>query len=276
MNVSLDKTEVRPGDELEVHVDVIPKKDFYVRQGRVKLVRVETYIDRVHNSKGRDYYSKRTRAKSVVGETFIQDESMLSMRMRSASVKLVLPSDILPTFNGGTVRGYTPGISWKVVVTLDVPKSIDSRTVREVVVLKSSESVDLQSFPVSAEASKKGCSLVLSLSGGDVSSGGTVEGVFYVEASRDTNVSEVRVELVRDERFGDVGKTVSVDELSLQQDVMLCEGRRQEWPFVLNVGQVEVPSLKIDRSSVVWSVKARLDMKMRRDPLVRQEINVHC
>ena len=68
--------------------------------------------------------------------------------------------------------------------------------------------------------------------------------------------------------------TLSVDKVHFGFALELPQGQRVQVPFQLHVGQVEVPSLKIEHSSVRWFVEARLNVRMRIDPSVSQEISV--
>ena len=90
----------------------------------------------------------------------------------------------------------------------------------------------------------------------------------------EVTTSEVRVELVRVEKFGNESQDHTVDVVTLERDETLRSGQPREWDFQLDVGHVTVPSLKTEKSSVRWLVKGILDRKMRRDLRVEQEINV--
>ena len=65
-----------------------------------------------------------------------------------------------------------------------------------------------------------------------------------------------------------------MDVVTLERDPTLQSGQTREWPFQLDIGQVGVPSLTTEKSSVRWLVKGILDRRMRRDLRVEQEINV--
>ena len=90
----------------------------------------------------------------------------------------------------------------------------------------------------------------------------------------DVTASEIRVELVRVEKFGNAGGDHTVDSVTLERDLSLQSGRTREWRFRLDVGRVGVPSLKTEKSSVRWLVKGVLSRSLRFDPRVEQEITV--
>ena len=65
-----------------------------------------------------------------------------------------------------------------------------------------------------------------------------------------------------------------VDQLTLDRDPSLESGNPREWSFSLDVGQVSMPSLATEKSSVRWLVRAVLDRSLRTDPKVEQAIEV--
>ena len=99
-------------------------------------------------------------------------------------------------------------------------------------------------------------------------------GSLRAEMLQDVGVSEVRVELVRIEKFGSVQRDHTVDRVVLEPEASLPAGQIREWRFRLNVGKVSAPSLKTDKSSVRWLVKGVLSRKMGRDLRVEREIGV--
>ena len=53
---------------------------------------------------------------------------------------------------------------------------------------------------------------------------------------------------------------------------MIAHGQTREWRFRLNVGDVAVPSLTTEMSSVRWVVKGVVARAMRPDLRIEQEI----
>ena len=62
--------------------------------------------------------------------------------------------------------------------------------------------------------------------------------------------------------------------MTFERDLSLQSGETRDWSFSLDVGQVSMPSLKTEKSSVRWLVRAVLDRSLRTDPKVEQEIDV--
>ena len=79
---------------------------------------------------------------------------------------------------------------------------------------------------------------------------------------------------MRSEKFGNTAKDEVVDDATLERDPSLQSGNTREWSFSLDVGQVGMPSLTTEKSSVRWLVRAVLDRNLRTDPKVEQEIEV--
>ena len=99
-------------------------------------------------------------------------------------------------------------------------------------------------------------------------------GSLRAEMLQDVGVSEVRVELVGIEKFGNVQRDHTVDSVVLEPEGSLPAGQMREWSFRLNVGNVSAPTLKTDKSSVRWLVKGVLSRRMRRDLRAEREIGV--
>ena len=114
----------------------------------------------------------------------------------------------------------------------------------------------------------------LDLSRGAAQSGDRIDGALRAEPLQDFTASEARVELVRSENFGNTAKDEVVDQVTLERDPSMQSGNAREWRFTLDVGQVSMPSLKTEKSSVRWLVRAVLDRSLRTDPKVEQDIDV--
>ncbi len=72
--------------------------------------------------------------------------------------------------------------------------------------------------PAFAESRHGQCVLTLELSSGDARSGDRVAGSLRAEMLQDVGVSEVRVELVRIEKFGNVQRDHTVDSVVLEPE----------------------------------------------------------
>ena len=272
-NIRMSGDTLEPSDELEARVELLPREDFHVRLGTVELVRLETYIQTVRHQYGVSYH-KRTHAGVVGSETFMENQTVRRLGGSSDSASFVLPQDAIPTLSGSVFQKIQPGIAWEVRALLDVTRARDMRQSQELMVVGPPVSGDPPPRPIAAEAGHRQCNLKLELSRGEARSGDRMDGVLRVEMLDDVEVTEVRVELVRVEKFGNEGQDHVVDKTVFERDATLRSGDGHEWRFDLDVGSVKVPSLEAEKSSVTWLVKGILDRRMRRDLRVEREIEV--
>ena len=272
MELHIDKTVLHPGDDVEARVSLVPKSDFHIRHGTLELACVETYVQTTSTQYGTQFH-ERTQILSQAEETFSSNGAIRKGASYSTSITLAVPPDALPTVNGATVNRIQPGIAWKVTTTLDVAGARDIRQTQEVTVVQPPTVDDAQPRPVIAQSTHRQCVLTLTLSSGNARSGDRMNGSLRAEMMQDVTAAEVRAELVRVEQFGNSGQDHSVDMVSLERDVSLESDRTREWRFRLDVGQIDVPSLKTEKSSVKWLVKGIVDLRMRTDLRVEQEIS---
>ena len=273
LNIQISETTLHPGDEFEARVKLVPREDFHVRLGKVELVCLETCVQTTRSQYG-VHYSKRTHTERLAEETIMEDRIIRRWGGISTDVRLALPPDALPTLSGTPVEKVQPGIAWAVTAFLDVTKARDMRQSEEFTVVRLPELDASQPNPTVAESRHRQSALTLSLSRSDARSGDRVDGTLRAEMLEDVDASEVRVELVRVEKFGNESQDHRVDVVTPERDETLKSGETREWDFQLDVGHVAVPSLETEKSSVRWLVKGTLDRRMRRDLRVEQEISV--
>ena len=273
LNIQVDKTEFQPGEELEARVVLLPESDFHVRQGTVALVCTENYVQKTSTQHG-TYYSRKKAILFNAEEKFLNDETVRNGVPHSTNVRLALPVDALPTMSGIKVSHVQPGIAWEVTASLDVAGARDIHYSQPVSVMGSPAADDVRSRPVVTQVRHEQCALTLTVSSEEARSGDTLDGDLRAEMLQDVTAEEIRVALVRSEKFGNEGKNKTVDEVTFERDVSLRPGHLREWRFKLDIGQVGVPSLKTEKSSVRWLVKAWLTRNMRRDLRIEQEIRV--
>ena len=273
VQISVNKSEFHAGDKLDAQVRLLPKSDFRVRHGRVEFVCIETWVQRIDSQYGPSYHRK-TEVLSSEGETFMEDQTLRNGVPYSADLKATVPMDALPTLRGALVQKIEPGIAWTVKVDLDVVRARDIHQDQEITVVASPAPRDDRPVPVNAHSTRGGCPLTLELSRSAARSGNRVDGTLRAEPQGDITASEARVELVREEKFGNTAKNQVVDQATFERDLSLQSGETREWSFSLDVGQVAMPSLKTEKSSVRWLVRAVLDRSLRTDPKVEQEIDV--
>ena len=273
VQIHVNKSAFHAGDELDARVALAPKVDFHVRSGRVELVCTETWVQRVDSQYGSSYHRK-TNALSTTGETFMEDQTVRNGVPHSADLKVTVLQDALPTITGAKVQKIEPGIAWAVTVDLDVVRARDIHESQELTVAATPAPRDERPSPIVTESRRGQCVLTLEVSRSAARSGDRVDGTLRAEPGQDMTASEARVELVREEKFGNTARNNAVDSASLERDLSLQSDGTREWRFSLDFGQVSVPSLKTEKSSVRWLVRGVLDRSLRSDPKVEQEIDV--
>ncbi len=273
VQIHVNKSVFHAGDELDARVALLPKGDFHVRSGRVELVCTETWVQRVDSQYGSSHHRKKN-ALSRAGETFMEDQAVRNGVPYSTELKVAVPQDALPTITGAKVQKIEPGIAWAVAVDLDVARARDIHESQEITVAVTPAPRDERPSPTVAESQRGRCVLTLEVSRSAARSGDRVDGALRAEPQQDMTASEARVELLRAEKFGNTERSHVVDSASLERDLSLQSDRTREWRFSLDFGQVSVPSLKTEKSSVRWLVRGVLDRSLRSDPKVEQKIGV--
>ena len=143
------KIVARPGERLEIHIEFTPKKDFYIRQATVELIRIDTHIDErteynYHSDSDDSLFSPRDRRtvyrpvndkQVILTVVFLENENVYAADTQTAEVRLTIPPGTLPTVIGDTQHGINPGVFYKVQTTLDIPKSLDVREVHELLIV---------------------------------------------------------------------------------------------------------------------------------------------
>ena len=273
VQISVNRSALHAGDKLDAEVRLLPKADFRVRHGRVELVCTETWVQRIDSQYGPSYHRK-TEVLSSQEETFLEDQTVRNGVPYSADLRVTVPRDALPTLRGALVQKIQPGITWAVKVDMDVARVRDIKESQEITVVATPAPRGGRPVPAVTESTRGGCPLTLELSLSEARSGDRVDGTLRAEPQGDVTASEARVELVREEKFGNTAKNQVVDQVTFERDLSLQSGDEREWSFSLDVGRVAMPSLKTEKSSVRWLVRAVLDRSLRTDPKVEQEIDV--
>ena len=273
VQISVNRSDFHAGDRVDARVALLPNGDYRVRNGRVELVCIETWVQRIDSQYGPSYHRK-TEVLSSEGETFLEDQTVRNGVPYSADLKATVPRDALPTLRGELVQKIEPGVAWAVKVDMDVARARDIHESQEVTVVPASAPSGGRPVSTVTESTRGGCSLTLELSQNEARPGDRVDGSLRAEPQGDVTASEARVELVREEKFGNTARNDTVDSATLERDLSLQSDGTREWRFSLDFGQVSVPSMKTEKSSVRWLVRGLLDRSMRTDPKVEQDIEV--
>ena len=228
VQISVNKSDFHAGDELDARVALLPKGDFRVRHGRVELVCIETWVQRIDSQYGPSYHRK-TNVLSSEDEVFMEGHTVRNGVPYSADLKATVPRDALPTLSGALVQKIEPGIAWAVKVDMDVARARDIKESQEITVVATPTPRGDRPVPTVTESERGGCPLTLELSQSEARSGDRVDGSLRAEPQGDVTASEVRVELVREEKFGNTAKNQVVDQVTFERDLSLQSGDEREW-----------------------------------------------
>ena len=274
LTLVVDETTTQPGQVLEAAVELVPKKDFQIRRAVAQLVRVETYVVKKSSGRSGTSYHKSTLEESMAEEVFILDQDVQAMDSIVTTVEFLVPQYALPTMQGKTTRGITPGVSWMVQSEFDIASKFDLEEEQEIIVHMPPKVDTLPYRPVVAESEHSMSTITMSIHTADVYKGSNFEGILRAEMNKDTNISGVVIKLEGTEKFGDVSTSLDIDEVVFDVDTTLHAGRIYDWPFQLDTSKANMPSLQLIKSKVEYSITGRLDISMRRDPSVTQDVNI--
>ena len=275
--VELGETTLKPGDELNVQVSLIPRDGFQVRRGTVVIECIESYVELSPGMNTGRYGQGTQRLKGT--RTLYREEDVIidDGRMRRglpfyADFDWVVPPDAFPTAIGESREVFDVGIAWTVTTSLDVAGARDFYDQQQIVVGSPPAVEDERSGMLAREVADDESALTLTLAKGRYSSWEVIEGTLRAEVLQDLEVTEVRAELIRVEAFGYQGEDYYEDTMTVDTDLELRRGETREWRFQLKIGQVNAPSLRTDNSSVVWLIRCVLARRMRFDTFIEQEI----
>jgi hypothetical protein len=253
-----------PGDKVDVRVSLLPRDSFYVREGRIELVCIETYY--LHFSEGEPI--KRKRELSRTEAPFLSETRVVEGLPCGGRGIISVPPEAPPT-----IKGDIAEISWQVRAAVDVAGTRDIHQSRDITVLCQAPA---PSPPGAAEETFDQCTLSLSLSSTTVGEGETLQGRFRVRLRQDLSVQGIRVELACQEKAKDKEVTTVKDLMLLKNQEVLAAGQVLEWPLRLHVPRHRLPSTKVHTTLVTWRVKGILDRSMREDLQVEQLITVYA
>ena len=252
-----------PGDEVGFRATITAAKGLNVRQARLSLQCIETYWVIVSTGKSTSE-QKRTRTLAEVPYTFIRNSRIRRGLPHIEEGSLKLPEDA-PL----SAEGKVANIRWQLKLSIDVPGRRDLHS-EQVFVVRSpfatnDDHRDEGASRVTVDERFGDCKLRLEVSQDRVNAGDSVPGRLRIDALQDCRFPEVRVELERREEAGSRKRSVTADQVVLEQDLELKANRSQEWGFQLTVPPGTWPSTEIRSTVVRWKVKGILARSMRRD-----------
>ena len=277
--VELSETTLRPGNELNVRVSLVPRDGFQVRRGVVMISCVESYVEISPGMNTGSYGTGRQRLKGsrilyTHEEVIIDGGRMRRGLPFYADFDWVVPPDAPPSVIGESRDVFDVGIAWSVRTSLDVAGARDFNDEQQLTLGSARAAMNEEPKPIARAAADNECRMTLTIDSGEYSGWEEVEGTLRAEILQDMDVSEVRAELVRIESFGYDGDEFLAGRVRLEGGTELGQGRTREWQFRLETGEVYAPTVSTDYSSVTWLVRCVLAKRMRLDTRIEQEIRV--
>ena len=166
LTIAVEDRQYLPGDTVELEVSLTPEGSFYVREGRVELVCVET----TYRAGEEGGYDTIPHVWWQSAASFLHEENVLKRQSYGKTFKFTLPSDAPPSLQVGADEQSCANISWRVQVSLDIAGAQDFHQRREIVVLPL---VPEPTTPVPKEEVLDQCAAWLSLSSMTVRGGET-------------------------------------------------------------------------------------------------------
>jgi hypothetical protein len=253
-----------PGSTVDAGVTVSSMESFTVRSGIVQLSCTEVYWQIVSTGKS-TYHQKRKHKLYKVEESFLGDINFALGMTTHKLVKFTIPQDLPPTVCGKKVN-----ISWQLKASLDIIKQRDIHVKHELVVSPISIAVpvlekDYQALTNKVTKSSDDGELTLALASQSGIGSGTLRGRFETIMKKTMNVDTIRIELEVKESAGSMSSKNIADVVILEGKTSLLGGGYRQWPFELKIPTAPPPTIKTEKSSVVWLVKGVLDKRLRKD-----------
>ena len=258
-------------------------KDMNASEVIIKLTRID-YYEQLSSVQLVDTYHMN---ESVIGEMVLDRKSALkSGEKREWPFRLDVERLDVLNMNVDYVT-----TRWVLKGLVNVPRRSDPFVE---VVVDPDESIAVSRQHVITKAKYRECLLTLTVLRDSMHSYSVLEGILHVDILKDIKVSKVKIKLTRSEAFGDAHRDFTVEEIILDSDIMCSAGENREWPFKLNIGQVNMPSLKknasllrmhlneidipfslrTDHTTVEWKVEGIIDIPRRLNSFIVQEITV--
>ncbi len=268
------------GETVRAQIDIQVQKELNITEARAQLVCREKYQCR---EESRDLDDDGS-AHSSIEKKWVTDEQVVHHQQLLPGGSLPsgfgqtfdcvapIPADAPPTCEHGKIVN----IEWFVKATLarKLAKDIEALV-----------PVQLLSTPT-GEADKEGkygfsngpdeAALSFALSSLEWCLGDTVGGKFVVQPQEGFDVSEVRLELVRQEYVPqDKGNTFrEAKQVKLAGRTRLQPGQELALPFSIAIPEAVPVTMRTRHSSVTWSLVGVLARSLRRDTYIEQEIFV--
>ncbi|MGQ9500538.1 MAG: sporulation protein [Anaerolineae bacterium] len=282
MTVTVDRP-VQPyyvGEMVRATIDIQAQKELNITEARAQLVCKEEYQYRCRSTSVDSDGSADTDVEKrwATDEQVIQHQQLLPESTLANSFKQTfefvapIPVDAPPTCeNGKIVR-----VTWLIKATLarKMARDVEATAPIRLLSVPTGKADSEGEYGFSNEPDE--AMLSFDLPSLEWCLGDTVKGKFLVHPQKVFDVSEVRLELVRQEHVHrDMGNTIrEVQKVKLAGRTRLQPGQALVFPFSIAIPKTVPVTMRTHHISVTWSLTGVLARSLRRDTCAEQEMFV--
>ena len=261
-----------PGDVVQATIALQSEKEMKVRKASAGLVLLEDYEYTYAKAKGGHHHGSDT------VEDFRSFKDLLEGGAIPAGVQTYHLDCKIPANAPAPYRGQITKNRWLVRASLDRERAIDIHREVELplVVPPPGKSIEPGEYGETEHSDE--AELRFWLPRLEWVEGETVEGKLLVRPTANFGVSEVRLELLRQEyvpRNDGHTHIFTEGEVKLADKVEFWPAHHVEYSFAFPLPKQGCPTRRTDHSRVTWSLKATLARRLRKDAIVSVEVYVY-
>jgi len=268
------------GETVQAKIEVQVQKELKITEARAQLVCQEKYQYRDESRDMDDdggVSSSIEKKWATVGQVVQQQQllpegSLPTGFSRSFEFVAPIPADAPPTCQNGKIVN----VEWFVKATLARHLARDIEALVPIRLLSAPTGEAAREGVYGFSNGPEETTLHFALSSLEWCLGDTVQGTFVVQPQKGFDVSEVRLELVRQEYVPE-GKGNTFREakpVKLAGRTRLQPGQELAIPFSIVILEAAPATMRTHHSSVTWSLVGVLARSLRRDTYAEQEIFV--
>ncbi len=259
IEVTLDRTEVVPGDTLRARVDATSFGGD-ADAARVELLYCNTYCTESTDHEGNSSKSKR-RADVVVAT------SQLTL------ADLATPFDVTFDVPASAPASADDLVEWMVRARIDRRRRRDPKTDAPLTVRATAESLAYHAGRPGGVSPGAPVEVVLDRASGRP--GDEISGRVEVRTAEPVKARGIEVRLRREHHDGVDRNAKNFAAVELLAPVDLGAGESRSFPFSMQIPADATPTFDARHSSVKWFAEAAVDVRLKKDPHHRVEVAVH-
>ncbi len=281
VEVNLDRQVYQPGDAIHARVTVQANKEVKVRQGRISLVYKEKYQVRSRTTTGGKHphqgysYSWLTDAREMIAENFLEYAIIGPDFSEVYEFNWQMPDGVLPSLKANLFE-----VTWLVQATLERERALDINA----------EHYILVSVPMPGEVTAQADGMLHEFTNDQIDevalslllprttwqAGETIAGKLLLQARSDLKLTDIRMELVRNERVPVNAGNEKEQRWSwtLAGSTSLAAGETLGLPFRVEVPTDGVPSVSLNHGEIWWKIDGILARRLAQDYHIEQPLDI--